>query len=129
MGTWDRRAFVGGFGSLVSAGMVKPSAAMPAVAPLLAVPATEMMRQPQEICSRGGVLRTTITAAAGAVDLGQNRSLAGSLYNGAYLPPVLRAQTGDVLKIRFRNRLSDHASNLHFHGLGVSPRDNSDNVF
>jgi FtsP/CotA-like multicopper oxidase with cupredoxin domain len=67
----------------------------------------------------------------------------GSLYNGAYLPPLLRPRLGDTMRITFRNALpdsranlpicgstlSDNTSNLHFHGMAVSPKDNSDNVF
>ena len=85
--------------------------------------------QPQELRSCHGILNTTITAAPGRVDLGGDVNFPGSLYNGAYLPPVLRVCTGDVLRIRFRNQLSSDPSNLHFHGLGVSPSGNSDNVF
>jgi len=78
-----------------------------------------LIAAPNEIHSRDGVLKTTITAAAGEVDLGSGISFPGSLYNGAYLPPVLRVRAGDVLRIRFRNQLPREPSNLHFHGLGV----------
>lgn len=53
----------------------------------------------------------------------------GFLYNGAYLPPLLRVQIGDTMRVRFRNDLPEDPSNLHFHGLSVSPQGNSDNVF
>lgn len=33
------------------------------------------------------------------------------------------------MRIRFKNDLTDDPSNLHFHGMGVSPSGNSDNVF
>jgi suppressor of ftsI len=130
MKSLDRRAFLGGFGSFLSTGLLRPAGAVPAVEPQPpSISATELICRPQEIRSHRGVLRTTITAAPGPVDLGHEMTFPGSLYNGTYLPPVLRARMGDVLHIRFRNRLPDHASNLHFHGLGVSPRNNSDNVF
>jgi suppressor of ftsI len=51
------------------------------------------------------------------------------LYNGSYLPPLLRARTGDLLRVTFRNNLPNEPSNLHFHGMSVSPKGNSDNVF
>jgi len=98
--------------------------------------------QPQEIRSENGVLRATITAAPGPVQLG-NFAFPGLLYNGAYLPPLLRPRLGDTMRITFRNvlpdsrsdlpicgsTLSENTSNLHFHGMAVSPKGNSDNVF
>ena len=53
----------------------------------------------------------------------------GLLYNSAYLPPVLRVRLGDTLRIRFHNALLDDPSNLHFHGMSVSPQGQGDNVF
>jgi suppressor of ftsI len=87
-----------------------------------------LLVQPPEIRSRDGVLDATLTAAPGTVQVG-GYTFPGLLYNGAYLPPVLRVGTGDVMRIRLRNRLSGDPTNLHFHGMGVSPRGNSDNVF
>ena len=84
--------------------------------------------QPSAIRSKNGVLEATLTAAPGTVQLG-DFSFPGFLYNGSYLPPVLRASVGDVMRIRFQNRLPNDPSNLHFHGMNVSPKGNSDNVF
>jgi suppressor of ftsI len=83
---------------------------------------------PPEIRSQNGVLRATITAAPGRVQLG-DFAFPGLLYNGSYVPPVLRPCLGDTMRITFRNQLPDDPSNLHFHGMTVSPRGNSDNVF
>jgi hypothetical protein len=49
----------------------------------------EPLVQPPEIRSENGVLRATITAAPGRVQLG-DFAFPGQLYNGAYLPPLLR---------------------------------------
>src|SRR5262245_17318879 len=62
--------------------------------------------QPQEIRSEGGVLRATLTAAPGRVRLG-DVAFDGSLYNGAYLPPLLRPRLGDTMRIAFENHLPD----------------------
>lgn len=98
--------------------------------------------------SANGILDATMTAAPGTVRLGDH-AFDGLLYNGAYVPPTLRAGLGDTLRITFRNNLADHSrrdqagylgpicsagaadcpSNLHFHGMSVSPLGNSDNVF
>lgn len=88
----------------------------------------DILVQPSEIRSRDGVLNATLVAAPSVVRLGE-ATFPGFLYNNAYLPPLLRARTGDVMRIRFQNDLPDAPSNLHFHGMGVSPQGNSDNVF
>jgi FtsP/CotA-like multicopper oxidase with cupredoxin domain len=88
----------------------------------------ELLVQPSEIRSRNGVLAATLTAAAGDVRVGDH-SFPGFLYNGSYLPPLLRPRLGDIMRITFRNALPDDPSNVHYHGLSVSPQGRSDNVF
>ena len=88
----------------------------------------ERLIEPTEIRSREGALDVTLTAASGPVRLGE-ADFPGFLYNNAYLPPLLRVRLGDVLRVRLRNDLPDGFTNLHFHGLSVSPRGRSDNVF
>ena len=90
--------------------------------------AREPLIQPSEIRSQNGVLDATITAAPGRLQLGETE-LPGFFYNGSYLAPLLRVRLGDVIRIRFKNELLDGFSNLHYHGMNVSPRGRSDNVF
>jgi suppressor of ftsI len=131
--TLDRRAVLSGAAhgvTLLAAGNIL--SAVPVLGLVAqareATPASEPLASPSEIRSRDGVLKTTITAAAGPVQLGKQQ-FSGFLYNGAYLPPLLRAQLGDTLRIAFRNELPGKPSNLHYHGMSVSPQGNSDNVF
>jgi FtsP/CotA-like multicopper oxidase with cupredoxin domain len=49
-------------------------------------------------------------------------------YNGQFPGPEIRAAEGDRLRIQLVNRL-DQPTNLHFHGLHVSPTGSADNVF
>jgi FtsP/CotA-like multicopper oxidase with cupredoxin domain len=49
-------------------------------------------------------------------------------YNGRFPGPLIRAREGDLLRVALVNRL-DEPTNLHFHGLHVSPEANGDNVF
>src|SRR3989442_7829958 len=77
--------------------------------------------------SHDGVLDLTLTAARGAMQVAGRRVIA-QVYNGSYLPPTLRVQPGDVVRLRLVNAL-DETTNLHMHGLAVSPLANSDNVF
>jgi FtsP/CotA-like multicopper oxidase with cupredoxin domain len=88
----------------------------------------EPLVQPVAIRSENGTLSTTISAAPGRVQLG-DFAFPGLLYNGAYLPPLLRPRLGDTMRITFKNDLPDDPSNLHYHGMSVSPQGNSDNVF
>ncbi|WP_406038368.1 multicopper oxidase family protein [Micromonospora sp. NBC_00898] len=56
------------------------------------------------------------------------RKLWALTYNGDYMPPTLRFRPGDRLELAMENRLDKH-TNLHVHGLHVSPSGNSDNMF
>lgn len=60
-------------------------------------------------------------------------------YNGAFNGPTIRAKKGDLLRVRFKNSLprtmmrnmlghEKDPTNIHTHGLHVSPSGNSDNV-
>ena len=88
----------------------------------------ELLTQPSEIRSINGILATSLTAAPATVQLGDFR-FPGFVYNGSYIPPLLRVRLGDTMRINFKNGLPNDPSNLHYHGMSVSPRGNSDNVF
>jgi len=49
-------------------------------------------------------------------------------YAGGFPGPVLRLHPGESLNLKFDNRL-DEATNLHFHGLYVSPSGRADNIW
>src|SRR3989442_10451522 len=87
----------------------------------------ETFRDPAAVASHDGVLALTLTAARGAMEVAGRRVIA-QVYNGSYLPPTLRVQPGDVVRVRLVNALHE-TTNLHMHGLAVSPLGNSDNVF
>ena len=90
--------------------------------------ASEKLIQPPEVRSRNGELKVTLSAAPGPMRLG-DIEFPGFLYNETYLPSLLRVGLGDTLRVRLQNNLPEGFSNLHFHGLSVSPRGRSDNVF
>ncbi len=127
----DRRSFL-----TAAAGLAKTTVAGSLLgAPALlsrraqAAPHTrEPLLSPPEIRSENGLLNATLAAAPGRVALGEF-AFPGLLYNGTYMPPLLRPKLGDTMRIKFRNQLPDDPSNLHYHGLSVSPQGNSDNVF
>jgi suppressor of ftsI len=149
--TLDRRLFIKAAGRFV--GQTAAAGSLLSLGPSMPrsrarsqpkTPTPEPLIQPPESRSANGILDATITAAPGPVQLG-DRAFTGLLYNGAYLPPTLRARLGDTLRITFRNNLTSGLdrpgyvgpictgagtpSNLHFHGMSVSPQGSSDNVF
>jgi suppressor of ftsI len=148
--TLDRRSFLEAAGRYGKAAAVArllspgPPILGSAMLSQAKAPTPEPLIEPAELRSANGVLEATITAAPGPVRLG-DRALTGLLYNGAYIPPTLRARLGDTMRIIFRNDLTSGLdrpgyvgpicsgagtpSNLHFHGMSVSPQGNSDNVF
>lgn len=92
----------------------------------LQLPAGEPLPDPAVLASRGGRLAVELTAAAGAKVGGQETAAFG--YNGSTPGPTLRVRPGDELAVRLTNRL-DQPTNLHTHGLRVSPQGNGDNPF
>jgi suppressor of ftsI len=87
----------------------------------------DTLSQPPVVASHAGVLRLSLNSAPSKVSVG-GRRVALTVYDGRYIPPTLRVRPGDTLRIRLANSLSE-PTNLHTHGLSVSPRGNSDNVF
>lgn len=73
------------------------------------------------------VLQATIIAAKQESKLA-GQSLTTMVYNGSLVGPTLRASPGDRIELKLVNSL-DEPTNLHFHGLHISPSNNSDNVF
>ncbi|MBF9066652.1 multicopper oxidase family protein [Streptacidiphilus fuscans] len=72
-------------------------------------------------------LTITLDARQTRFDLA-GRRVWGESYNGQFVAPTLRAQPGSDLTIRLVNHLPV-ATNLHFHGLHVSPTGDSDDPF
>jgi len=78
-----------------------------------------------EIASKDGILQLTLVADEKLIKYG-NTTRWAMTYNGIFPAPTLRANPGDTLKITLVNKLNQ-ATNLHTHGLHVSPTKNSDN--
>jgi suppressor of ftsI len=80
---------------------------------------------PFEYRSENGVLNVNLEAKRTRVSLGKTQ-IDGATYNGVYGGPVLRVRPGDQLHLRLINHLPQ-ATNIHFHGLNVSPKGHGDN--
>ena len=83
--------------------------------------------EPEELRSSNGRLRVRLEAAPGTVRLA-GREAFGLAYNGGVPGPTLRLRAGDTLDVELVNSMAV-ATNLHLHGLHVSPKGNSDNIF
>ena len=89
--------------------------------------AGELFTEPEVLRSTGGLLEVRLEAALGKHEVaGREATTLG--YNGGVPGPTLRLRPGDTLRVELVNRL-DRVTNLHVHGLHVSPEGNGDNVF
>ncbi len=77
--------------------------------------------------SQDDLLEVDLTAALRPVQMG-NRTANLLSYNGQSPGPRLEARPGDTVRIRLRNQL-DQPTNLHYHGLHITPQGTGDNVF
>lgn len=78
--------------------------------------------------SRNGVLKVQLNATTGTTMVDRRPVSGLTTYNGRFPAPTLIVKPGDRLKIRLINN-ADTETNLHFHGMHVSPRGHQDNVF
>jgi FtsP/CotA-like multicopper oxidase with cupredoxin domain len=97
------------------------------LAALTASAAPPPFANPPEIVSAGGVLHGTLRIAPAQVDIA-GKVVTTTVYNGEYMPPVLRVRPGDTVRLVLDNAGSTDA-NIHYHGLGVTPKVPGDNVF
>ncbi len=89
--------------------------------------AGESFTEPKALRSRDGRLQARLEARLGTHEVaGRQARTMG--YNGGVPGPTLRLRPGDTLQLDLVNRL-DEVTNLHVHGLHVSPEGRGDNVF
>lgn len=89
--------------------------------------AGESLVEPAVLRSEAGLLRVDLVAARTQVQVA-GRTARLLAYNGAVPAATWRVRPGDRLEVRVVNDL-DTPTNLHPHGLAVSPRGNGDNPF
>ena len=100
--------------------------------------------QPRVLRSAHGELAVRLTTKRGIVDMGAPRRVRTYTYDGVVPGYTWEIQPGDMLRVHLRNRLPklprQHeirmdrphewtTTNLHTHGLHVSPSGNADNIF
>lgn len=84
-------------------------------------------REPSTLRSQNGLLRVELRAAERELEVAGRRARVLS-YADELPSPTWRIRAGDTLHVRLANDLSA-PTNLHFHGLHVSPAGNGDNPF
>ena len=83
--------------------------------------------EPQVLASRDRVLELDLTAAPTRIEVG-GREASVQAFNGSLPGPTLRVAPGDTIRVAMTNGL-EAPTNLHVHGLHVSPEGNGDNPF
>jgi len=82
--------------------------------------------EPEALRSADGQLDVHLTVAQTQVRIGSHDASVLS-YNGSLPGPTLMVHPGDHINLILENQLTE-STNLHVHGLHVSPQGNSDNV-
>jgi FtsP/CotA-like multicopper oxidase with cupredoxin domain len=83
--------------------------------------------EPAVLVSRNGLLETTLRVEPGLIPLGASSRWALTV-NGTTPGPTMRVKPGDRLRILLENQTAQ-STNLHTHGLRVSPSGRADNPF
>ncbi|WPF90038.1 multicopper oxidase family protein [Cyanobacterium aponinum AL20118] len=83
--------------------------------------------KPQIYKSKNGLLEVELIAQETPVNI-DGKTAYLLTYNGQIPAPRLEAKAGDKVKIKFTNKLAQ-PTNIHYHGLHISPTGNADNAF
>jgi FtsP/CotA-like multicopper oxidase with cupredoxin domain len=103
------------------------------------------LQDPPTIRSAGGVLAATIQIATDPALIAGSVRLAPVTYDNTYPGPTLAVRAGDMVDLTFRNRImlgessakpgygrpprpDDTVTNVHYHGLHVTPVGSGDNM-
>ncbi|QSX74540.1 multicopper oxidase domain-containing protein [Lysobacter arenosi] len=90
--------------------------------------ASEPLRAPKEFSyGADGVTHADLRASLTHVSVGNER-YTSLVFNDDYNAPLIRTRPGGVMSIRLDNGM-DEKTNLHFHGMTVSPLEAGDNIF
>jgi suppressor of ftsI len=124
-------------GVVLTAPSGSPAVAMTTPAVAMTTPAVALrpapgasgapLREPSVDASHHGVLNVTLVASRRRVTIAGRRVLA-DVYNGSFAAPTLMVSPGDLVRVKLVNHLRQ-PTNLHFHGLEVSPSGDADNIF
>ena len=87
------------------------------------------LTEPRTVASANGFLNVTyMDNVLNVVVVPGRPATAARVWNGSFVAPTLRLWPGDTLNLKLVN-LIGVPTNIHFHGLHVSPLGHSDNIF
>ena len=112
-----RRRRLGSSGSGTSDGAVA----------LAAAESDQPFAEPPRQQSENGVLAFDLVASDRGITVAGSE-VQGHAYDDGIVGPTLVVNPGDTIALTLDNQLNAH-TNIHFHGMHVSPRDNGDNIF
>ncbi|HKE87254.1 MAG TPA: multicopper oxidase family protein [Vicinamibacterales bacterium] len=92
--------------------------------------------EPQIITANRGIVELTLEARPSVVTVA-GQTFVSNVYNGQYTPPVFRLRRGEELHLTLANRTGPadiqidgtQATNLHYHGMSVSPLPPADDIY
>ena len=123
-----RRRFIGALGAGGATALLTAcSSSGTGELPGSSAPSAPSFVQPESITSTDGLLEVTLRAEPAHMPWGESTRYVYA-YNGTTPGPTLRLRPGDRLVVHLENGL-DADTNLHTHGLHVSPSGDGDNIF
>ena len=87
----------------------------------------EALREPLQLYSKHGVLKVELEAKRRKIEVAGSE-IEAQPFNGTLIGPTLHVHPGDRIEATIRNATGED-TNIHYHGLHVSPNGLSDNVF
>ena len=90
-------------------------------------PDREEFLNPVIIHSQNGVIDEVFDVIFSENEV-NGKSFVSATYNGTYVPPVLSVKRGDTIHLRVNNSV-DQMTNVHYHGMNISPLSPSDDIF
>ncbi|MGW4210379.1 multicopper oxidase family protein [Lentzea sp. NPDC004789] len=91
------------------------------------VPGAALVEPPDLNTSTPPEMTVRLTTAQQEVEISGKKVLAET-YNGSLVGPTLRVMPGQRVTLQLKNDLGT-STNLHFHGMHLSPEGNADNIF
>jgi FtsP/CotA-like multicopper oxidase with cupredoxin domain len=85
------------------------------------------LAEPQQLYAKHGLLKVTLDAELRTISVSGSKVVAQP-FNGRLVGPTLHVRPGDTIEVTFRNA-TPQDTNIHFHGMHVSPKGDGDNVF
>ena len=83
--------------------------------------------EPKQVFSENGVLNVTLRMHKKVIEVAGSQIHARP-YNDRLIGPTLHVSPGDTIEVNLHNDMNQ-ITNIHYHGLHVSPNGKSDNVF